>query len=288
MNAYSVFTFSLEHRFGRRSSGFTLIELLVVIAIIAVLASLLFPVFAQAREKARGASCNSNLRQITQAALIYTQDYDETFGFAVGQCYGDGQRFLCRLTDPIGQYDDYVKNEQVWQCPDRTTNSLECAGLCKGYGYNWAFYNSWDDGTGMLHAARTFPDGSGIFQLGKTHAELTAPARSFLFGDAWDTMPSTLGAYAAWNGPGSARHSGGFNFSFTDGHVKWVPMRHGVTNADAALVGNTVRTHSIPKTDTLSPADAGALSSYCSDPEGTDCTAITSWFVKNTVFDNLK
>jgi prepilin-type N-terminal cleavage/methylation domain-containing protein len=62
-----------------RRRAFTLIELLVVIAIIAILAAILFPVFAQAREKARQASCISNLKQIATATILYIQDYDETF-----------------------------------------------------------------------------------------------------------------------------------------------------------------------------------------------------------------
>ena len=63
----------------RRVRGFTLIELLVVIAIIAILAAILFPVFAKAREKARMSSCQSNLRQLSQAAVQYSSDYDERF-----------------------------------------------------------------------------------------------------------------------------------------------------------------------------------------------------------------
>src|SRR5579871_6673015 len=86
----------------RPGRGFTLIELLVVIAIIAILASILFPVFAQAREKARGASCVSNLRQITAATLMYSQDYDETFGAASWWCQGDGHHMMCITHDPIG------------------------------------------------------------------------------------------------------------------------------------------------------------------------------------------
>src|SRR5437868_4159088 len=63
----------------QRSKGFTLIELLVVIAIIAILAAILFPVFAQAREKARAITCVSNLKQIALATLMYSQDYDEKY-----------------------------------------------------------------------------------------------------------------------------------------------------------------------------------------------------------------
>src|SRR5207245_11790909 len=65
-----------------RKPAFTLIELLVVIAIIAILAAILFPVFAQARERARMTACVSNMRQIGSAVIIYTQDYDETFPYA--------------------------------------------------------------------------------------------------------------------------------------------------------------------------------------------------------------
>src|ERR1044071_10430486 len=64
---------------SRKKSGFTLIELLVVIAIIAILAAILFPVFAQARAKARAASCLSNVKQRTMGVLMYAQDYDESF-----------------------------------------------------------------------------------------------------------------------------------------------------------------------------------------------------------------
>src|SRR5215831_17495835 len=90
-----------------RKSGFTLIELLVVIAIIAILAAILFPVFAQAREKARQTSCLSNHKQYALATLMYVQDNDETFppstflapGFCVGTFY--------QVVDP------YVKNQQI-------------------------------------------------------------------------------------------------------------------------------------------------------------------------------
>jgi prepilin-type N-terminal cleavage/methylation domain-containing protein/prepilin-type processing-associated H-X9-DG protein len=272
--------------FGKQA--FTLIELLVVIAIIAILASILFPVFGQAREKARAATCVSNLRQITAAALMYTQDYDETFGAAGLRCQGDSHVIVCLANDPIGALSTYVRNELVWHCPDRADSSVYCSGPCRGYGYNWSFYNSWDDGLGMLHAAQVLPDGAGTLQTGKTHAELEQPANTFLFGDTWETLPYTLGVYAAWNGPGSARHNGGLQFSFADGHVRWLPMRHGITAADTYVVGNPVRTHSIPRMDTLSPADANALASYCSDPAGQDCRAIQDWFLQNTVFDSLK
>jgi prepilin-type N-terminal cleavage/methylation domain-containing protein len=96
--------------------GFTLIELLVVIAIIAILAAILFPVFAKAREKARQASCASNLKQIALAILWYAQDYDERT-----QGYQGGVGSWHLLIEP------YVKNTQVFACP-----SAIAAGIAMG------------------------------------------------------------------------------------------------------------------------------------------------------------
>jgi prepilin-type N-terminal cleavage/methylation domain-containing protein len=94
-----------------RANGFTLIELLVVIAIIAILAAILFPVFAKAREKARQITCASNEKQLGLGFLQYVQDYDETF--PDGQ-YGDGVGWA-------GQIYPYVKSRQVYTCPDDPT-----------------------------------------------------------------------------------------------------------------------------------------------------------------------
>src|SRR5436853_3430185 len=103
-------------RFSCRK-GFTLIELLVVIAIIAILAAILFPVFARAREKARATACLSNNKQLATALMMYCSDYDENFpGWddprtATLFQQGYGWQMIVPALDP------YVKNKQVWDCP---------------------------------------------------------------------------------------------------------------------------------------------------------------------------
>ncbi len=111
----------------RSAKGFTLIELLVVIAIIAILAAILFPVFAQAREKARGISCLSNNKQIGLAFMQYVQDYDETF---------PPSRFTTTKNDTSGRYmpwsvniQPYVKNVDIYKCPsDNTPADINATG----------------------------------------------------------------------------------------------------------------------------------------------------------------
>jgi prepilin-type N-terminal cleavage/methylation domain-containing protein/prepilin-type processing-associated H-X9-DG protein len=130
---------SLVHRRSRCSqSAFTLIELLVVIAIIAILAAILFPVFAQAREKARSASCLSNMKQLGTAVMMYVQDYDEVFPLAQQQNWANSWAIT---TQP------YVKNLAVFRCPSDGNTAVKAAWMGVGISYtvnsNHDYTSSW-------------------------------------------------------------------------------------------------------------------------------------------------
>ncbi len=132
-----------------KNKGFTLIELLVVIAIIAILAAILFPVFASAREKARQASCQSNLKQLSLATMMYVQDSDEVFPLAQ---YADGITYwfgacVANCTTANRTWDKskgllfpYMKSHQVQRCSSWAGKSKFGDG--NGYGYNYGYVGS--------------------------------------------------------------------------------------------------------------------------------------------------
>jgi prepilin-type N-terminal cleavage/methylation domain-containing protein/prepilin-type processing-associated H-X9-DG protein len=212
--------------------GFTLIELLVVIAIIAILAAILFPVFAQAREKARAISCLSNVKQSGLALYMYVQDYDETT-----PKLGSGTEWWSQLYP-------YVKNTGVFLCPDRTDGGPETQLIggnggtpislphLAGYGYNWGPIQR--RGGGLLLGQQPDPQNPNTTVLpGISLAAMVAPAQLVAFGDTYDTPRETATwtfLLCTWGGTsnGSLRHSGGhFNFAFADGHAKNIYMKAG-------------------------------------------------------------
>jgi len=201
--------------------GFTLIELLVVIAIIAILAAILFPVFAKAREKARQSSCLSNIKQISLGILTYTQDYDETMPFA---------KMLTAVPCPSKVSPDptlyqlwcdsiypYVKNAQIFACPSRSADWI-------GYGYNYAL--GYDAGAGV-----------GTVYTGRSLGGVPSPSETGMVVDRrniWDLDCTCLccAAVTGWYyDMGSdnhsdkpyvlASHNDGDNIAFVDGHAKW-------------------------------------------------------------------
>ncbi len=211
--------------------GFTLIELLVVIAIIAILAAILFPVFAQAREQARKTACLSNLNQMGKSVIMYVQDYDEVFPMVYGSYPGVSRAAEYLLVYP------YIKNVDVWRCPsagpgdgagwpDSTADALgvpRANGRRVNYGYNWGVLIY--AGGGLLEAEAYTPSGQS-YQAGKPLAALVAPADVFVYGDSYDTYRPTMGtdwildSYRGAARNSSLRHGGRFNVAFADGHAK--------------------------------------------------------------------
>jgi prepilin-type N-terminal cleavage/methylation domain-containing protein/prepilin-type processing-associated H-X9-DG protein len=208
------------HRTSDR--GFTLIELLVVIAIIAILAAILFPVFAQAREKARQTGCLSNNKQIGLATMMYLQDYDEKFPAQQwwANNRADGWPVLrSGIAGATGDnYKDsllpYTKNEQIWICPTNIPN-----GTLQTAPPNLCYHMS----------------GNVITRTGLSQAAIVAPAnlfimresgRGFVFNRAYlRPIPEYCDDVLAYERSNPANnympHMKGFNITFADGHAKW-------------------------------------------------------------------
>ena len=229
---------------GVRRGGFTLIELLVVIAIIAILAAILFPVFAQAREKARQASCGSNVRQLGLAIRMYTQDYDEKYPF--GGWLPNGNIGTGEWQNTVAPY---IKNKGLYYCPssgdmdENPNNPQEWHWNRNPVSY---LYNN--------HLAR---DRNPI-----SDAQVKSPAECFMLLDGhsdwggregvdWMGRPNTVWlmedtifgdraalvtGWLSWQGFtwGLPRHGGQANVAFADGHVKVIKIAPRGTNLTVA------------------------------------------------------
>ena len=173
--------------------GFTLIKLLVVIAIIAILAAILFPVFAKAREKARQTSCLANTKQICLGLLMYAQDYDEKFP----RC-AMGPNPPCFVWWDLVQ--PYLKNTQIYQCPSRSANA-------RGYGMNYSL--------------AAYGGGCPLAAVGR-------PAETLLTGEI---DADKIVFWPSFGGGGAGQpfelytsqiHNEGQNVGWADGHGKWM------------------------------------------------------------------
>jgi prepilin-type N-terminal cleavage/methylation domain-containing protein/prepilin-type processing-associated H-X9-DG protein len=239
---------------GRPSSAaFTLIELLVVIAIIAILAAILFPVFAQAREKARQTSCLSNCKQIGLGIGMYIQDYDGTAfncpypGPSAAASTPTISVFWTEVVMP------YIKNQQIFQCPSNSgttgTANYPPVNYKIQYGLNERILGRypWDPGSGWISAP-------------VNEAALQRPAEIGIISDTWTDANGTYGQVwssfgcnadfdnngkdewywcssnpaTPWWNYGVPRHAGGINVVFFDGHAKFSgpPTRNPKGTAD--------------------------------------------------------
>ncbi len=212
--------------------GFTLIELLVVIAIIAILAAILFPVFARAREKARQTSCLSNLKQFGTAIMMYAQDYDErymTSGYVIpGVPLGGAGTNVNWWRYPLQAY---VKNWQLYLCPSGPAvgdPSSAAVQLTRHYGYNtnlstrpMALLLTPASVIAIGDCSHWLPNAGGCWQ------------RAYAY-PAQERRNTTVGCNANQllnQTDDQTRHNGGSNLAFADGHAKWMNAKDIAANA---------------------------------------------------------
>lgn len=240
--------------YNTKKQAFTLIELLVVIAIIAILAAILFPVFAQAREKARQISCLSNAKQVGTAVMMYIQDYDETMPLAATYAAGGGSYWDAwpNLIQP------YQKNWDMMFCPNNPSKlPAAYAGGAQDY-RNWRWFSTYGFNASYLNHAdgtcSTIQVAGNAFGPPTSLAAIASPAATVMLAESGDEQATwKSGAHIAY-GPGGwaapdvctygdwgvnggnnwysatngvnnfgnvkFRHSVGANITFADGHCK--------------------------------------------------------------------
>jgi prepilin-type N-terminal cleavage/methylation domain-containing protein/prepilin-type processing-associated H-X9-DG protein len=222
----------------RSRRGFTLIELLVVIAVIAILAAILFPVFAQAREKARSAHCQSNLKQLATAIVMYSQDYDShwvpAYYYPAGQ--GNAALGLYWWYDLI---QPYARSYDVWICPSwhasydfgrKPLPADRPKPLRFSYAFNEVAFNAIDP---IQRGNWTSPPNAGGYTINvnttPTDSEIENPAQLIAAVDSydieiWSLQMTDMPSWTDHKPDGSTRkqHGGVMNVVFADGHVKGV------------------------------------------------------------------
>lgn len=221
----------------REKKGFTLIELLVVIAIIAILAAILFPVFARARENARKANCLSNLKQLGNALSMYVQDYDERYPAAD---YADSRLSPAGIFWASCLY-PYVKNYRVYRCPTAGGRGSDNA---LAY-WNWTFPISpdygWNTYLNKISAAQVTQPADTAAIADCSHQIFMNRVGRIAWANSQDQVlyPAT-GQPSDYMNDRYSRHSGGENIAFADGHAKWMASRaiygSGTTADDARML----------------------------------------------------
>jgi prepilin-type N-terminal cleavage/methylation domain-containing protein/prepilin-type processing-associated H-X9-DG protein len=226
----------MKHTLKTMKRGFTLIELLMVIAIIAILASILFPVFGRARENARRSSCQSNLKQIGLAFMQYNQDFDETQPFDdLGSVGGVSWSGIWMY-----QMQPYIKSYQILRCPSDSNANIPAAFAGNSSYVINNMYNNMGGTTSGAFSSRT-----GATRL-VTLSAFTSPSTTVMTLDntgnnecvlapttgggqsgwSWEgtTNLTTTGAFRTWSAAGNMgmgeRHLDTINVLYVDGHVK--------------------------------------------------------------------
>ncbi len=204
-----------------RREGFTLIELLVVIAIIAILAAILFPVFARARAKAKCASCQSNLKQMSLAFIMYAQDYDERFPSSDTNfpnsawpwipewhpnLYGGGTAFGWP-----GLLHSYTRTKEIFFCPSGPAFDPRYVNYCYAWNHPGTEGRIAGAETRLPFPAETFLVMDASYPYLYRHGYTRDSVMTYL--GYWQTNPKVMGA----------RHNGMHNVGFCDGHVKTLP-----------------------------------------------------------------
>ena len=229
-----------------RRPAFTLVELLVVIAIIGILAAILFPVFARARENARRSSCSSNLKQIGLGLMQYIQDNDGSFPVT----YYDLTDNEFKPEGSQGGYTataihPYLKSTQIWICPSQPTAFYPRMQTYAGedtdrrmtYAINWYIMTHDVYSAAPVNEA-SIPFPSEIVAMaegGGVHSGKTVN-----LGEIWtqvyatpddDCTPALLADYKCRRQ--SSPHFAGANYLFCDGHVKWLPFSISAVNSSS-------------------------------------------------------
>lgn len=280
--------------------AFTLIELLVVIAIIAILAAILFPVFAQAKAAAKKTQSLSNVKQLGTSFHIYVTDYDDVTPSLWGSVPGG----TCTLANTSGCSAEwwyllfpYFKSVDLIYSPERSEGGATSynawgqslgAKRYSGYGYNWGPIG-WRGG-GLLGLQQRTP-ANQTYLVGVSTTSVESVAETFAFGDTYDTPRMTVGigfALDTFNGRRNKdlRHSASFNYAYVDGHAKSVVVRGGFMAGafnDRFLMPSNMN---LAKTAYCQSGDA-IIRLNPSSPDGTNipdniaCKDIPSWIMAN-------
>ena len=222
--------------------GFTLIELLVVIAIIAILAAILFPVFARARAKALQASCLSNCKQIGLSFAMYATDYDNKL-----PTYDNGSGGATQITDPFGQATcsggralisdasivntnnaammAYLKNTQILQCPSDPAKIRNLS-----YSWNEVFAN--------------YPQDQIMEPANKVMMVCEASITDFTFIQTTLSGSNYTGSWQNWTDTANYVHNSGVNMLYCDGHAKWLNKNLWPLGGAPTLIGGAINNNS--------------------------------------------